>query len=122
MTLSPVLRTLYGAAAVAVLSLAAANAAEPHLVSASPGRNEDGAWPKQIRLTFNQPIAPSGVQASLMDPDGRRIGLAARVSGKTVVLPTSPQSPGVLGPYMLSWQARSTAGEAGKGDYSFFVE
>lgn len=128
MTLSPVLRASVLSAALglaaAVLTPSAAEAAAPNLVSTSPSPAEGyRPWPKQIRLTFDQPVAKTGLQASLLDPDGRRIRLGApTASGSGVAIPVPANSLPVAGPYMLSWQAASSAGEQAKGDFTFFVQ
>jgi methionine-rich copper-binding protein CopC len=124
MTLSLVLRTVCLGLATAALPLSAAHAAAPGLVSSSPGPQSGWeAFPKQLKLTFDQPIAASGAEVQLMDPDGRRIGLSApAVSGKTLtVTPDLAVAPPVEGPYMVTWQAKSASGEAGQGNFSIFV-
>jgi methionine-rich copper-binding protein CopC len=125
MTLSLVLRTSCLGLATAALSLSAAHAAAPSLVSSSPGPQSGwGPFPKQLKLTFDQPIAASGAEVQMMGPDGRRIRIPApAVSGKTLsVTPQPAVSPPVSGPYMVTWQARSASGENGKGDFSLFVQ
>ena len=124
MTLSPVLRTAGLGLSVAVLSFSGALAAAPRLVSSSPDVNSGFVpWPKQIRLTFDQPVAAAGVQLDLLDPDGRRIRLPAPVgSGDRLTVSPAPDALAVPGPYMLSWQARSASGDQAKGDFTFFVQ
>ena len=124
MTLSPVLRTAALGLAAAALSVSAAHAAAPRVVSTSPGVKDGyGPFPKQIRMTFDQAPAQTGLQLDLLDPDGRRIPLAAPVrSGNAVAVATEYRDPPVAGPYMLSWQANSASGEPGKGDFTFFVQ
>jgi methionine-rich copper-binding protein CopC len=123
MTLSPALRPVFLGLAVTALSLGAAHAAELQVVSQSPAKDARTSFPKQIHLTFNQPIK-SGAEIQLMDPDGRRIRLDKAVtSGAGVTLtPELTGGPPVLGPYMLTWQAASASGDNGKGDYTFFVQ
>jgi methionine-rich copper-binding protein CopC len=124
MTLSLVVRAGLLGLTAAALSLSAAQAAPPNLVSASPGA-KDGwtAFPKQLRLTFDQPIASSGAEVQLMDPDGRRIRLGSPVVTKEGLSVTTDLTTGppVKGPYMVTWQAKSASGEQGKGDFSIFV-
>jgi hypothetical protein len=125
MTLSLVLRTASLALATAALSVSAAHAAAPSLVSSTPGPQSGwGPFPKQLKLTFDQPIAASGAEVQLMGPDGRRIRVATpTASGKTLsVTPEPVVSPPVAGPYMVTWQAKSASGEDGKGDFSIFVQ
>ena len=76
MTVSNVARKIWPGLAVAALLSSAAQAAALDLVSASPGVN-DGyrPFPRQLRLTFNAPVAASSLDVQLMDPDGRRIRL-----------------------------------------------
>ena len=124
MTLSHVVRTAALALTAAAVSLSAAQAAPPNLVSASPGPKAGyGPWPKQLRMTFDQPLAASGHEVQLMDPDGRRIRLGAPVASKDgLSVPTELTDPPVAGPYMVTWQAKSASGDQAKGDYTFFVQ
>ena len=125
MTLSLVVRAGVLGLAAGALFLSAAQAAEPSLVTASPSA-KDGwtSFPKQLRLTFNQPVAASGSEVQLLDPDGRRIQLTAPAVSKDTltVTPELSGGPPVLGPYMVTWQAKSASGEQGKGNYTFFVQ
>ena len=111
--------------ALAALLSSAAQAATPHLVSASPGEG-DGyqPFPKQLRLTFNEPVAPSSLDVQLMDPDGRRIRLAEPVIAKDTVSLTPELSggPPVSGPYMVTWRAKAASGEGAEGNFSLFVQ
>ena len=125
MTLSLVVRAGSLGLALATLSLTAAYAAPPSLVSATP--NAKAGWeafPKQLKLTFNEPIAAKGDEIQLLAPDGRRVRLgAATVSGDGLtVAATPPVSPPVEGPYMVVWQAQSASGEPAKGDFTIFVK
>jgi copper transport protein len=124
MTLSLVVRTGVLGLTAAALPLAAANAAPPSLVSATP--NAKAGWeafPKQLKLTFNEPIAASGDDVQLMGPDGRRIHLGTPVVSKDGLTVTAAPAtdPPVEGPYMVRWTAKSASGEQGKGDFSIFV-
>jgi methionine-rich copper-binding protein CopC len=124
MTLSLDLRAAVVGVTAAALSLSAAHAAPPNLVSATPSaKNGFEAFPKQLKLTFNEPIAASGDDVQLMGPDGRRIRLGAPVVSKDglSVTATPATNPPVKGPYMVKWQAKSTSGEQGQGAYSIFV-
>lgn len=125
MTLSNVTRKIgLGLAGAALLS-SAAQAAALDLVSASPGAN-DGyrPFPRQLRLTFSAPVAPSSLDVQLMDPDGRRIRLGHPVISKDAVSLTPELSggPPVSGPYMVSWRAKSASGDGGEGNFSIFVQ
>jgi len=124
MMTSPVLRSVVLGLSAAALSLSAAHAAgPPRLVSASPAKDAFTIWPKQIRLTFDQPLAKTDLQLALADPDGRRIRLdGPLVSGKDVSASTAATAFPVLGPYMLTWQGRTASGDPVSGDYSFFVQ
>jgi len=125
MTLSPVLRAAGLGLAAAALSLSAAHAAAPNLVSSSPGPKDGwGPFPKQLKLTFNERLSASGSEVQILGPDGRRIRVAAPVvSGDTLSVTAQPSvSPPVSGPYMVTWQAKSASGEDGKGDFSIFVQ
>jgi methionine-rich copper-binding protein CopC len=110
--------------AAAALSLTAAQAAPPSLVSATPGA-KDGyeAFPKQLKLTFNEAIAAKGDEVQLMGPDGRRIPLGTPAVSKDglTVTATPATNPPVEGPYAVRWQATSTSGEQAKGAFSIFV-
>jgi copper transport protein len=125
MTLSLDLRPAALGLAVAALSLAAAQAAPPSLVSATP--NAKAGWehfPKQLKLTFNEPIAASGGEVQLMGPDGRRVRLGAPVVSKDglTVMATPATNPPVEGPYVVNWTAKSASGEQAKGNFSIFVD
>jgi methionine-rich copper-binding protein CopC len=124
MTLSLILRPACFGLALAALSLTAAQAAPPALVSATPDAKTGWeAFPKQLKLTFNEPIAATGDQVQLMGPDGRRIQLGTPVVSKDglTVTATPATNPPVEGPYAVRWQATSTSGEQGKGEFSIFV-
>jgi len=125
MTVSNVARKIWPGLAVAALLSSAAQAAALDLVSASPGVN-DGyrPFPRQLRLTFNAPVAASSLDVQLMDPDGRRIRLGHPVISKDTVSLTPELSggPPVSGPYMVSWRAKSSSGEGGEGNFSIFVQ
>ncbi len=123
MTLSLARKILPGLAVAALLS-STAQAAALDLVSASPGANEGyRPFPRQMRLTFNAPVAPSSVDVQLMDPDGRRIRLGHPLIAKDTVSLTPEVSggPPVSGPYMVSWRAKSASGDSGEGNFSIFV-
>lgn len=125
MTLSLVVRAAGLGAAAAAMALSAAQAAAPNLVSSTPGPKSGwGPFPKQLRLTFDQPITASGADVQMMGPDGRRIPVANPVaSGDTLsVTPQPAVTPPVAGPYMVTWQAKSASGDQGKGDFSIFVQ
>jgi methionine-rich copper-binding protein CopC len=125
MTLSLVVRAAGLGLAAAALTLGTAQAAAPNLVSSSPGPQSGWtAFPRQLRLTFDQPLAASGADVELMGPDGRRIRVSTPAVSKDTLTAT-PQltlSPAVPGPYMVTWQARSASGEQGRGDFSIFVQ
>jgi len=125
MTLSLALRPACLGLAAAALSLSAAYAAPPNLVSASPSaKGGYEAFPKQLKLTFNEPIAATGDEVQLMGPDGRRIHLGTPVVSKDgLTVAASPATrPPVAGPYVVNWTAKSAAGEQGKGNFSIFVD
>lgn len=125
MTLSLALRSGGLGLAAVMVSLAAAHADNPlEVMSQSPARNTFTTWPKSIHLTFNEPLKADGAEVQLMDPDGRRIRVTTPVVSKDglTVTPELSAGPPVLGPYMLTWQATSASGTAGKGDYTFFVQ
>jgi methionine-rich copper-binding protein CopC len=124
MTLSLVVRAGLLGLATAALSVSAALAAPPSLVSATP--NAKAGWeafPRQLKLTFNEPIAAKGDTVQLLGPDGRRIQLGTPVVSKDGLTVTAapPVNPPVSGPYMVVWQAQTASGEQAKGDFSIFV-
>lgn len=124
MTLSLVVHTAGLGLALAVLPLSAVNAADPlQVVSRSPAKDNFTAFPKQIHLTFNEPLKAAGAEVQLMDPDGRRIRLTGPTESKDglTVTPELSGGPPVEGPYELSWQADSASGGHAQGRYSFFV-
>src|SRR5215469_7727891 len=113
MMLSLTVRSGFLGLAAAALSLAAAHAAPPSLVSATPNAKQGfEAFPKQLKLTFNEPIAATGDDVQLMGPDGRRIHLGTPVVSKDglSVTTTAATNPPVEGPYMVNWTAKSAAG------------
>jgi copper transport protein len=125
MTLSRILRPACLGLAVAALSLSAAYAAPPSLVSATPNAKAGFEhFPKQLKLTFNEPIASSGDEVQLMGPDGRRIHLGTPVISKDglTVSATPATNPPVEGPYVVNWTAKSASGEQAKGNFSIFVD
>jgi methionine-rich copper-binding protein CopC len=118
-------RNICSGLALAALVSSTAEAAALDLVSASPAMNEGyRPFPKQLRLTFSGPVAPSSLDVQLMDPDGRRIRLARPVVSKDTVSisPELSGGPPVSGPYMVSWRAKSASGAEGQGNFSIFVE
>ena len=125
MTLLNVLCKIGSGLALAAALSSAAQAAAPQLISTSP-RQQDayGPFPKQLRLTFNEPVAASDLDIQLMDPDGRRIRLGPPlIAGGTVSLaPELSVSPPVSGPYMVAWRAKAQSGEGGEGSFSLFVQ
>ena len=124
MTLSLAVRTGILGLAATSLSLAAAHAAPPSLASATPNAKTGWeAFPRQLKLTFNEPIAAAGEEIQLMGPDGRRIHLGTPVvsSDGLTVTATPATKPPVRGPYMVRWTAKSASGEEAKGDFSIFV-
>lgn len=125
MTPSHAGRAFCSGLAMAVMLSSAAHAATLGLVSASPGE-KDGyrPFPRQLSLTFNQPVAPSSLDLQLMDPDGRRIRLGHPVTSRDTVSVTPELSggPPVSGPYMVTWRAKSQSGEGAEGNFSIFVE
>jgi methionine-rich copper-binding protein CopC len=125
MTLSNAGRKVCLGLALAASLSSAAQATALDLVSASPGANEGyRPFPKQLRLTFNGPVAPSSLDVQLMDPDGRRIRLGRPVISKDTVslAPELSGGPPVSGPYMVSWRAKAASGEGSEGNYSIFVQ
>ena len=123
MTLSVVLKAAFAGIAAAATALPV-EAAAPNLLSSDPGP-ESGwtSFPKQLRLTFNEPIGGSDANVQMLGPDGRRIRLSAPSVTKDT-LSVTPQlvlTPPVPGPYMITWQAKSASGDQGKGDFSIFV-
>jgi methionine-rich copper-binding protein CopC len=124
MTLSLALRPACLGLAAAALSLSAAQAADSlQVVSRSPAKDQMTTFPKQIHLTFNQPLKAAGAKVQLLDPDGRNIRLAAPSESKDglTVTPELSGGPPVQGPYELSWQANSASGAPATGRYTFFV-
>jgi methionine-rich copper-binding protein CopC len=124
MITSLVLRSACLGVAAAALSLSAASAATPDLASASPAKNSFTAWPKQVSLTFDQPLSQTDLVIQMVDPDGHRIRLGAPVVSKDDLSASTEPTivPMVKGPYMVSWQARTASGSQVKGDYTFFVQ
>jgi methionine-rich copper-binding protein CopC len=129
MTLSPAFRPacfgLAGAFALGALAFGAAHAADSLQVEArSPAKDSFTSFPKSIHLTLNQPVKADGLDAQLMDPDGRRIRLTHPVVTKDgiTVTPELTGGPPVLGPYEFSWKATAASGQAAQGRYTFFVQ
>lgn len=125
MTLSLVVRAAGLGVAAAAVALSTAQAAAPNLVSSSPGPKTGWtAFPKQLKLTFDQPLAASGAAVQLMGPDGRRIRMTDPVVTRDTlsVTPQLAVSPPVSGPYMVTWQAKSASGDQGNGNFSIFVQ
>lgn len=117
-------RFIWPGLALAVSLSSTAHAATLDLVSAKPGANDGyGPFPRQLHLTFSAPVARSGLDIQLTDPDGRRIRLGPPVIAKdtVAVTPELPDGPPVSGPYMVSWRAKAESGGGGQGDFSIFV-
>src|SRR5665213_2593453 len=107
MMTSLVLRSACLGLAAATLSLTAAYAATTQcLASSRPVKDSYSAFPKQINLTFDQPLSQTDLTLQLVGPDGRRIRLGTPALSKDdLSAPTEPTIlPVVKGPYMVSWQ------------------
>ena len=117
----PVVRRAAPAALILVASLASAH---PTLVGSSPkaGERLDVA-PKQLRLSFNEPVEPAFTTVKLVSPSGKE-GPAERTQAvesdaRAVVSPLDVPGPGL---YKARWSALGRDGHRVNGEFSFTVK
>jgi copper transport protein len=92
-----------GAGLLAVLLLPAAASAHALLASSSPEPGQVlGSEPGVVSLTFSQPLAARGSQATVTDPAGRRF--TGTVQGATILVSLSGNTPGT---YRVAWTSVS---------------
>ena len=77
------------------------------------------AAPTGLRVRFSEPVRPFGPGMSVLDPDGRRVGLAAvQVVGNELVA-TFPATQS--GTYVVRWQIVAEDTHPARGQFSFSV-
>jgi copper transport protein len=114
-------RAVLIAFALVVVAPASALAHSAFLGSSPEPGTRLGSSPREVSLTFTEPLNRKLSTASLVGvADGRRLAAAVDVSGRRVVLrPTRPLS---LGAYRVEWHTVSTDdGHALEGSFSFGV-
>jgi methionine-rich copper-binding protein CopC len=110
----------------AVLSLAAAGAADAHarLIQSTPKAGTTGAAPKQLKLTYSESIDLSGSSVKVAGPGGAAVAagpLALDARNKRIVLVPLAAAPGA-GVYKVNWSMKTEDGHTTSGDFGFTVK
>lgn len=117
----PILRRAAPAALLLVAGLASGH---PALVGSSPKSGEAlDVAPKQIRLSFNEPVEPAFTNVRMVNPSGKEGPAeptqAVATDPRSVALPfVAP----IAGLYKARWSALGRDGHRVKGEFSFTVK
>ncbi len=93
------------AAAAALLLSAGQASAHAKLVSSDPAANATVAAPKEIRLTFNEKLAPAFSSFELAMTDGMKAPVKTTVSSDRKTITGVPKGALMAGVYKLTWHA-----------------
>jgi methionine-rich copper-binding protein CopC len=110
-------------AVIMTISLGNLASAHPQLQSAEPGAGVATASPKEIRITFSEPVIPRFSGVELKDQSGKPITTGKSetdpANRKVLVVPIKEQlAPGA---YNVEWHAVSDDTHRVNGSYSFSV-
>ncbi len=110
---------------VAGCGLATAALAHPKLVKSDPAANAVvTASPKELRLSFNEELAPKFSSADVKDQKGQKVEVGAAAADpankKQLVVPLS--KPLAAGTYKVEWHAVAADTHRVEGTYSFTVK
>lgn len=110
-------------AAVGLLAAPAGVAAHEELTDAAPADGDELAIaPRQLRLTFLNPIQLSLAHLSLVGPDGAvELGELRRASDAARVLVGPIRGALVAGSYTVRWQVAGPDGHPVRGEYTFTI-
>lgn len=112
-----VLRGWVVAAAFIVAAVAPA-AAHTDVVASKPAEGATIAkMPKQVRLTFGEPLIDGGYRLALNTPDGAKQELDASVSGRNLAAPIPTD--GQPGRYVVAYRAVAADGHPLEGTVTF---
>jgi methionine-rich copper-binding protein CopC len=97
--------------------------AHPQLQSAEPAAGVGIASPKEIRITFSEPVVARFSGIELKDQSGKVIATGKpetdAANKKILIVPVTQQL--APGPYNIEWHAVSEDTHRVKGSYSFSV-
>ena len=114
---------IHAFALVAVILWGNVAYAHPQLQLAEPAVGVATASPKQIRITFNEPVIPQFSGVELRDQAGKLIATGKSETDpsnkKILVVPVKEQL--APGDYKVEWHAVSDDTHRVKGSYSFSV-
>jgi methionine-rich copper-binding protein CopC len=117
------IRTLVFATVAAALLGNVAHA-HPELQSTEPAAGASTAFPKQIRITFNEAVIPQFSGLELKDQTGKVIATGKSetdpANKKILVVPVKDEL--TPGDYKVEWHAVSADTHRIKGSYSFSVK
>jgi methionine-rich copper-binding protein CopC len=111
-------------AAVAATCLAGAAGAHPHIKTTTPAANAVVASPREISMSFNEPLVAAFSGLELTDKAGHAVSLSTAVlddhdKGRLVAEVKAPLAPGT---YTVKWHAVAADTHHVSGAYSFQVK
>jgi len=114
-------RTLAILAACGALAAAGEAAAHAHLTASTPAANAAVPAPKEIVLTFTEPLQPkfSGLAITMPAMNNMAVPAKVSVSGKTMT--AIPATPLAAGAYQVRWHAVTADTHRVEGQLSFSV-
>jgi methionine-rich copper-binding protein CopC len=117
----PIIRRAAPAALFLVAGLASGH---PTLVGSSPKSGEAlDVAPKEIRLSFNEPVEPAFTNVKMVSPSGKegpaKPTQAVGTDPRTVGLPFAAP---IAGLYKARWSALGRDGHRVRGEFSFTVK
>src|SRR5437763_5966713 len=104
-------------AGMAMLAVAAPAFAHAELVSSNPAKNASlAAAPKEITLTFSEPVSPQSI--AVTGPEGAQWTVGQMtVTGAVVIAPLKANGP--AGQYALTYKVKSEDGDDQTGTVAF---
>ena len=122
-TKSRISKMLAGAVILAAVLHGSLTYAHPQLQSADPAAGAGIASPKEIRITFNEPVIARLSGIEVKDQSGKLIATGRSetdaANKKVLIVPVKEQLP--PGAYNVEWHAVSDDTHRVKGSYSFSV-
>ncbi len=121
MTRSRLVRAGLGITALllAALALPAPASAHDELDSTFPRDGSHLAAPRQVVLTFAEPVLALGNRIEVVGPSGQVVSGAPTIQGSTLRAPLQPGLP--AGAYRVTWRAVSADGHPVSGSFGFTV-
>lgn len=122
-TKSRISKMTAGAVILAAVLHGSPTYAHPQLQSADPAAGAGIASPKEIRITFNEPVIARFSGVEVRDQSGKLIATGKSetdaANKKVLIVPVKEQLP--PGAYNVEWHAVSDDTHRVKGSYSFSV-